>query len=176
MQRPSNPPKIIKIGRPCLWTKIWSLHDFLWDKLLTTWIVPIANVKWHSEVRPVTVTSQPIWLYTKFLILIPKLTFTELWEASMDHLQWWWHAFLFFKIPGSVHRFGLEYALLVETIFSQFCRDFLDFFTSNIHRYFLDFARFVLEFQYVRVKTYFFYFHRDHVGQTWLIYHQWFKI
>ena len=31
MQRPSNPPKIIKIGQPCLWT---ILHGFLRDKLL----------------------------------------------------------------------------------------------------------------------------------------------
>ena len=30
--------KIIKIGRPCLWTKIWILHDFLWDKLLIHFI------------------------------------------------------------------------------------------------------------------------------------------
>ena len=34
VQRPSNTPKIIKIGQPCLWTNLQILHGFLVDTLL----------------------------------------------------------------------------------------------------------------------------------------------
>ena len=36
MHRPSNQPKIIKFGQPCWWT---ILDDFLWDRLLDTFVV-----------------------------------------------------------------------------------------------------------------------------------------
>ena len=47
---------------------------------------PLTNFKWHSDPWP-TVTSQPIWLSTNCMRLIPSLTFTELWVVSMEHLQ-----------------------------------------------------------------------------------------
>ena len=44
---------------------------------LIIWRLPLTNAKWHSDRRPVTVTSQPIRLFTKFMTWIPSLTFTE---------------------------------------------------------------------------------------------------
>ena len=52
----------------------------------------LANVKCHSEIRPVTATSKPIRLYTNVMTLIPNLTLTKLREVSKENLQAVWHA------------------------------------------------------------------------------------
>ena len=73
---------------------------------------------------------------------VPHLTFTELQEVSIEDLQRVWHASTErspFRILGIV-SFGTSFALIVEPICPNTSFDFLDFFTSNIHRYFLDFA------------------------------------
>ena len=65
--------------------------------------------------------SQPIRIYTNFMILIPKLAFFErrgfhgifamgVYLASKKRLL--------YRIPGSVPFLGLVYALIIETIFS----------------------------------------------------------
>ena len=80
---------------------LWSIRG----SYLATWSFSLTNVKWHSDPWP-TVTSQPI--STNFMILIPTLTFTELWVVSMEHLQQVWHASrerLPFRTPGSVPLF-----------------------------------------------------------------------
>ena len=54
VQRPSNTPKIIKIGQPCLWT---CLHGFLVDMLLNLILlgleISLYNLykirKWHKK-------------------------------------------------------------------------------------------------------------------------------
>ena len=79
----------------------WSIRGFY----SAIWSLPLTNVKWHSDLRPVTVTSQPIRLFTNFMTLIPSLTFTELRVVSMEHLQRVWHASkerLPFRAHGSV--------------------------------------------------------------------------
>ena len=65
-------------------TKLYGRYGSYWS----IWSVHLANVKWNSEARPVTVTSQPFKLYTNFMTLIPNLTFTELRDVSMTNQQW----------------------------------------------------------------------------------------
>ena len=92
----------------------------------SVWSAPLANVKWHSEVPPVTVTSQLIRLITNFMTLIPNftlipnLTFTELWEVSMEYLQRVLHAsreLLAFRTPGSIPFWDLHMFLLLRSFF-----------------------------------------------------------
>ena len=52
--------------------------------LLIILSVPLANIKYHSEARPVTVTSKPITLYNNFMTLIPNFTFIESQEVYME--------------------------------------------------------------------------------------------
>ena len=52
----------------------------------------VANVNRYSEARSVTVTTEPIRIYTHVMTLMLNWTFTELWEVSMEHLQRVWHA------------------------------------------------------------------------------------
>ena len=78
---------------------LWSIQG----SYSAIWSLSLTNVKWHSDPWP-TVTSLLIRLSTNFMILIPSLTFTELWVVSMVHLQWVWHASrerLPFQTPGS---------------------------------------------------------------------------
>ena len=58
-----------------IWPWPWR-HD-LWS-YSATWYLPLTNAKWHSDPWQVTVTSQPIRLFTNFMTLIPSLTFTVL--------------------------------------------------------------------------------------------------
>ena len=83
---------------------LWSLRGSYW----AIWSNPLTNVKWDSDPWP-TVTYLPIRLSTNFMTFIPSLTFTELWEVSMDYLQRVWLASrerLPFRTPGSVPNFG----------------------------------------------------------------------
>ena len=59
------------------------IQEVLWlirGSYSAIWSLRLTNVKWHSDPWPtVRVTSQPMWLSTNFMTLIPSLTFTELW-------------------------------------------------------------------------------------------------
>ena len=114
---------------------LWSIRDTYWS----TWGVPLVNIQWHSEARPVTVSSQPIRPYTGFITLIPILTFTELREVSMAHLQRARHPIMIRLIlwrPGSV-TFGSCVFSHCWNYFPKTCLDCLDFCTSDIRWYFL---------------------------------------
>ena len=110
--------------------------------LLAIWILPLTNVMWHSDPWP-TVTSQPIRLSTNFMTLIPRLTFTELWVVSKEHLQRVWHVSgesLAFRTLGSVPLFG---TCLCSNCWNQIprtCHVLTRLFTLNTPWYFLDFA------------------------------------
>ena len=67
---------------------LWSIRG----SYSVIWSLTRTNVKWHSDPRPVKVTSSPIRLFTNSMTLIPSLTFAELWVVSMDHLQRVWYA------------------------------------------------------------------------------------
>ena len=95
----------------------------------------LRMLKWYSEAWISTVTSRLIILYTNFMTLIPKLTFAKFWDISKEHLRRVWHAG---SKPYSSGSFGaFIYALIVETRFSQICRDFRDF-SPRIPLVFLD--------------------------------------
>ena len=68
---------------------------------------------------------------------------TKFWEVSIEHLRRMWHADrgrLLLRIPGPV-PLGLAYVLLVgNNPFYRTCRYFYRLCSSNIPRYFLDFA------------------------------------
>ena len=66
-------------------TVLWSIRGSYWA------IRNPANVKWHSDLLPVKVASQPIGLFTNFMTLILSLTFTEFQVLFMEHLQGEWH-------------------------------------------------------------------------------------
>ena len=77
----------------------WTLENVIEEVLLSIrgsylaiWSLPLTNVKWHSDPWPVTVTSQPIRLFTHVMTLIPSLIFLELRVISMWYLQQVWHA------------------------------------------------------------------------------------
>ena len=82
------------------------------------------------------------------MTLIPGLTFTELHVVSMEHLQRVWLASrerLPFRTPGSVPFWGLAYALIDETSFTELAISFSRLFTLNTPQYFLNFANFFSE-------------------------------
>ena len=133
-----------KTGIPHGTLKI-AIQEVLWSirgSNLTTWSLPLTNVKWHSEPTPVTVTSQPIRLSTNFKTIIPSLTLTELRVVSMEHLQRMCHASrerFPFQTPGSVTLFG---TCLCSNCWDQnfrTCHAFTRLFTLNTPRYILDF-------------------------------------
>ena len=73
--------------------------------------------------------------------------FTEFWVVSIEHLRRVWHAErgrLLLRTPGPV-PLGLAYVLLVETYPFRTCRYFTGLCSSNIPRYFLDFAFNIVE-------------------------------
>ena len=76
------------------------------------------------------------------LTFLLNLTFHQI-LVSIEHLQWVWHAYrgrLLLRTPGPV-LLGLAYVLLVETtILFRTYRHFTGLCSSNIPRYFLDFA------------------------------------
>ena len=87
--------KIIKIKSPEHWIFAVISQGISWSirgSYSAIWSLPFTNVIWHFYPLPVTVTSQPIMLSTNFMILILRLTFTELRVVSMEHLQRVWHA------------------------------------------------------------------------------------
>ena len=100
-------------------------------------------VKWHSDPWPVTMISQSIRLSTKFMTLIPDLTFTELRVVSMEHLQRVWLASrerLPFRTPSSaLPLWGLAYDPILDQLYRT-CSIFSRLFTLNTPRYFLDVA------------------------------------
>ena len=114
----------------------WNRHSgsfmSMHGSYIATWSPPLTNVKCHSDPRPNTMTSQSITLFTNSMTLIPSLTFTELRVASMEDLQWVWHASrerLPFRTPGSVPFWGLGYVPIVENSFSLTCRVSLGIFS-----------------------------------------------
>ena len=83
-----------------------------------------------------------------FMTLLPGLTFTELRVVSMEHLQRVWLASRE-RLPSG-HLFpspfwGLAYAPIDETSFTELVISFSRLFTLNIPRYFLNFANFFSE-------------------------------
>ena len=104
------------------------------------WSPPLANIKWHSDLCQVTMTSQPIRLSTNFMTLMPSLTFTDLRMVSMKYLQRMWHASrerLPFWTPCSAPPF-LGTCLLSNGC--DHCRVVSRHLTLNTLRYFLEFA------------------------------------
>ena len=116
---------------PLKWNKIHTRHSISFMVDTGIWSLPITNFQWHSDPRPVEVTSQPIILSTDFMTLIPDLTLTELRVVTIEHFQRVWIANregLPFRTPGSVPLFGgLAYSQIVETSFTELTVSFLDF-------------------------------------------------
>ena len=86
-----------------------------------------------------TSPSQPLTNndFTNFITLIPRLTFTELWLVSMEHLQRVWHASrerLPLRTPGSVpFIWGFHVLGLLRPIFPTLYR-FNDRTELDFHR------------------------------------------
>ena len=119
--------------REVLWTTLGSYS--------TIWSLPLTNVKWHSDPRPVKMTFISIRHFTKVMTSIPSLTFTKLREVSIEHLQRVLHASrerLPFWTSGFI-PFGTCLCSNVETSVTELAVPFLDFLILNIPRYFLDF-------------------------------------
>ena len=74
VQRPSNTPKIIKIGQPCLWTNLQILHGFLVDTLVngnTTRLIPSQP------------SREPVWFIHKtFPPIFVMLQYPSSWRAA----------------------------------------------------------------------------------------------
>ena len=128
-----------------LWYDLWPVSRstfFSWDSTISMNKFS-TNVKYHSDPRPVTVTSQPIRLFTKFMKLIPSLTFPKLRVVSMEYLQPVWHASrerLLLGTTGLVPFLDLLIFRLLRPAFPT-CRVFSHPFTLNTSRYSLDFAK-----------------------------------
>ena len=95
--------------------------DFYWFQLL---------LSLHSYTWQVTLTSQPIRLSAHFTTLIPSvsMTFVELQEVSVEHLQRTWHASRERFSSGLLDPssfLGLAYVPILETSFPAV--SFLDF-------------------------------------------------
>ena len=89
----------------------------------------LTYLKWHSVTWPYTMTT-PYW--SDF---VPNST--EFWVVSIEHLRRVWHADRGHLIPSlwDLHMFYLLRPILFRT-----CRYFSGLWSSNIPRYFLDFA------------------------------------
>ena len=93
----------------------------------------LNDILWTDHIQWQTPTDQT--LYRTRL-------FTEFWVVSIEHLRRVWHADrgrLLLRTPGPV-PLGLHMFYLLRPILFRTCRYFTGLCSSNIPRYFLDFA------------------------------------
>ena len=93
----------------------------IWECYLTVWSLPLSNVKWHSEAWSVTVTSQPIILYT-IGNLVPPLLGTCIWSNCWDDFSWACRNFPNFSLRISLGTFSIRtslYNMIISTSISQ---------------------------------------------------------
>ena len=116
-----------------------SLRNFYgrYGDLIKQYEVPLSRmlngILWPNHVQWQPPTDQTLY---------QTRSFTEFWEVSVEHLRRMWHADrgrLLLRTPGPV-PLGLAYVLLVETNPFPNLRYFFGLCSSNIPRYFLDFA------------------------------------
>ena len=77
---PSDLP-IRHSNRDTSWNAWIGIQEVLWSirwSYSAICSLPLTNVKWHSDSRPATVTSQPFRFSPNLMTLIPSLTFIEL--------------------------------------------------------------------------------------------------
>ena len=112
----------------------------IWSKI---WGSPLTNIEWHSamiiyndKILLVTLYKKP-WSYNR------SRPFTECWEVSIEQLRRAWHADrgpLLLRTSGIDPCWTCICSTCWDQSFSRNCRYLFGLCTSNVPRYFLDFA------------------------------------